>query len=347
MRRALINPRCLAGLLCAFAVIAGSIPLWGDELGGWYASDSRAGVYASARPELQSIYAEGSRLHIPLGLLTEKLREGASKGVSQERIVSCLRSELGRLERAERVLQAAAAPRTLKGDLDDEVPLKAVGIYLRAGIPESVIGGVLSAGSRARRGEEAALSACDAILELRAKASIDDDDSLQIGKLLIASSMQSYAFLTPVFATAKTRGLSDEIIIKDVIIATLAAGGGSDAMNERIAKAQAPQPSVSADPLAVEAGLPYPSGSHSVDKPAPTASVAAPAGSRQGSAHSSTAVAAPAMSVGRGRNPSNGIGPGGPASQGAGVPSSGIPAAASAAGPGGRQTGPSTPKSAP
>lgn len=109
-----------------------------------------------------------------------------------------------------------------------------------------------------QRPEKAALAACLALMNLRSVASIPDADSLQIGKLLLSSPMQPavYPSLAPVFVRAKTRGLSDEHIVKEVIISTLSSGGGAAAMIEKIQRAQTPVQPVSPFQLSVPAVKP-------------------------------------------------------------------------------------------
>ena len=181
-------PAFLASCLLFLGAFA---PAWGDDVSAWFGSDPRAGAYSSAREELRLVFAEGGREQLPLWILAEKLREGASKGVPRDRLVTGLRAELGRLERARRILESAGGARIRSADAKKrDGSLKAIGIFLRAGMPEPLIGEMFAAGSSTPAGEDAAFAACLALLELRSVASIPDSDSVQIGRLLVSGPMQ-------------------------------------------------------------------------------------------------------------------------------------------------------------
>ena len=273
--RRLGRTACLASILL---FLGGFAPAWGDEVNAWFTSDPRAGAYSSAREELRLVFAEGTREQLPTRILAEKLREGASKGVPRDLLVNGLRAELGRLQRAQRILESAGGARVRSVDARSrEKSLKAIGIFLRAGMPEPLIGQMFAAGSTTSGGEDAALAACLALLELRSVASIPDSDSAQIGRLLVSSPMKPsvYPSFAPVVMQARTRGLSDEHIVKEVIIGTLSSGGGTAAMIQKIESAQASGRPPSPVPLSAPAAKPSAAKPFAA-KPS-TATVASPA----------------------------------------------------------------------
>ncbi len=226
-----------AAILFSLLMISGAPAVRGDELAAWYHSDPRAAAYAGVHEQLGQIFSAARRERIPPKLLTDRLREGAAKKVTADRLVSALRADLGLFSRARLIVAGAgvAGPFLSAGSVPTGT-LKAVGIYLRAGLSDHLIGELLSAGSRLPGGREPALAACQAIVDLRAVAPIGDADSLQIGKLLMASGMQpsGYSSLALVYGLGVSRGLSQDRLVHDVIINTLSTGGGLAMMNQKI-----------------------------------------------------------------------------------------------------------------
>jgi hypothetical protein len=220
-------------LFSTLMLTAAASASWSDLLRSWYSSDSRSAAYAGARGELSRIFSEAAQRRVPQLLLMDRLREGAAKGVPADRLESALREELGRLERARLIVDKAGFGGSFLSPVGDET-VKEVGIYLRSGLPDPLVGGLLSAG--AATGKESALAACRAIMDLRAVAPLEDVDSLQIGRLLLASGMQpsGYASLALVYCLGRSRGLSHEALVREVIINTLSAGGGLAIMNRKI-----------------------------------------------------------------------------------------------------------------
>jgi hypothetical protein len=222
-------------LLSSVMLAAAASPSWSDLLGKWYSSDPHAAAYAGARAELAGVFSEAAHRHIPASLLMVRLREGEAKGVPADRLVNVMRSELALLSRARVIVEKAGFGGTFLAPLSDET-LKDIGIYLRSGLPDQLVTDLLSAGAARPGGRESALAACAAIMDLRAVAPLEDADSLQIGKLLMASGMQpsGYASLALVYGLGRSRGLSQDALVHDVIINTLSSGGGLAIMNQKI-----------------------------------------------------------------------------------------------------------------
>jgi len=217
---------------------------WADELAAWYKSDPRAASYAGVRDQLGQVFSQARRARIPEALLASRLREGAAKKVPADRLPGVLRADVELLERAGRIVfHAGLGGNLLSRGASDEA-LKEVAIYLRAGLPDHLIGDLLSAGSGARGGQESALAACQAIMDLQAVAPVEEADSLQIGKLLMASGMQpsGYSSLALVYGLGMSRGMSRDNLVHDVIINTLSTGGGVAIMNQKIRSTAIMQP---------------------------------------------------------------------------------------------------------
>lgn len=222
---------------------------WSDLLGSWFTADPRSAVYANERVQLGQIFTEAARRRISQRLLVDRLTEGAAKGVPADRLVSALRTELGCLERAQLIEDKAGFGGSFLSP-PGEGTLKEIGIYLRAGLPDQLVSDLLSAGAGRQGGKESALAACGAIMDLRAVDPLEDTDSLQIGKLLIASGMQpsGYATLALVYGLGRSRGLSHEALVRDVIINTLSTGGGLANMNQKIESTPIAEPLIPSSP---------------------------------------------------------------------------------------------------
>jgi len=208
---------------------------WSDVLETWFTTDPHAAAYVGAKSELTQIFSEAHARHVPRRLLMGRLLEGAAKGVPPDRLVSVMNGELKLLSRARLIVEKARCAGNIFAPLKDET-LKDIGIYLRSGLSDGVITELMSAGSGHPGGKESALAACGAIMDLRAVAPLEDADSLQIGKLLMASGMQpsGYASLALVYGLGISRGLSHDALVHDVIINTLSSGGGLAIMTQKI-----------------------------------------------------------------------------------------------------------------
>jgi hypothetical protein len=241
-------------MFSSLMLVAASSSSWSDLLGSWYRSDSRAASYAAVHEQLRKIFLKAEQQHISQHLLMERLREGEAKGVPPDRLVSALQVELGRLERARLIVDRAGFGGSFLSRPGDET-LKEVGIYLRAGLSDQLVGDLLSAGAGTQEGKDSALAACGAIMDLRAVAPLEETDSLRIGRLLIASGMHpsGYASLALVYGLGKSRGLSHEALVRDVIISTLRAGGGLAVMNQKIESTPIDEPLSHPEPPPVRA----------------------------------------------------------------------------------------------
>ncbi len=257
--RSLAGPRSFPAALLFFSVlllVSGAGTARADELAAWYRSDPHAAVYAGVHDQLAQVFTEARRERVPLDLLADKLREGSAKRADPDRMVSALRDQLALLARARLIVSKAGFGGSfLSAGSVPEKTMNEVGIYLRAGLTDHLIADLLSAGSGSRGGRESALAACQAIMDLRAVAPIEDADSLEIGKLLMASGMQpsGYSSLAVVYGLGVSRGLSQDHLVHDVIINTLSTGGGLAIMSQKIrstpiAEPLAPGPAVKPHP---------------------------------------------------------------------------------------------------
>jgi len=225
----------LAAVLSSVLLMTAAKPSWSDALSSWYNSDPHATAYAGVHAELARVFAEADQRHISRTLLMDRLQEGVAKGVLPDRLVSAMHGELTLLSRARVIVEKAKCAGNIFSPLKNET-LKDIAIYLRSGLSDDIITDLMSAGSGRPGGKESALAACGAIMDLRAVAPLEDADSLQIGKLLMASGMQpsGYASLALVYGLGISRGLNHDALVHDVIINTLSSGGGLAVMTQKI-----------------------------------------------------------------------------------------------------------------
>ncbi len=219
----------------AFFLLTAARASWGDLLDTWYNSDPHAAAYAVSRAELTQIFTEAQQRQVPRGLLMGRLLEGVAKGCPPDRLVGVMRGELKLLSRARLIVEKARCAGNIFAPLKDET-LKDIGVYLRSGLSDSVVTDLMATGANRPGGKESALAALGAIMDLRAVAPLEDADSLQIGRLLMGSGMQpsGYASLALVYGLGRSKGLSHDALVHDVIINTLSDGGGLAIMTQKI-----------------------------------------------------------------------------------------------------------------
>jgi hypothetical protein len=241
-KRLSLSPAAII-LFASLMLMAVASASWSDLLGSWYSSDPRAAAYSGTRAEFSRIFSQAAREHVPQKILLNKLREGEAKGVPANTLVSSLRSELALLSRAKVILARAGFGGTFLSPVADET-VKDVEVYLRSGLPDQLVRNLLSASAARHAGKQAALAACGAIMDLRAVAPMEDADSLQIGRLLLASGLppSGYGSLALVYGLGKSRGLSHDALVHDIIINTLRSGGGLAIMKRKIVSAPISEP---------------------------------------------------------------------------------------------------------
>ncbi|MBN1835940.1 MAG: hypothetical protein JW820_08815 [Spirochaetales bacterium] len=220
-----------------------AVPARGDELEAWFAADPRATAYADVRSELKDLFAAARLQSAPMGPLVDKLREGAAKGVDGERLVEALRVTIGRLVQARTILEQASG--TPAGAAAGEEDVQGLSLLLLRGLPEELARGLIARGVQAGREMQSIRAACGAVISLTAVAGLDEQETLRVGMkvgtLLLAGALpvSSYEALAPVYLKARAAGLENGEILEQVIIASLEAGGGIVAMDEKINRGQA------------------------------------------------------------------------------------------------------------
>jgi hypothetical protein len=227
-RRRRFLPALLFSLLLA-------VPAMGDELSSWFASDPRARAYEGVETELEGLIDEARLKKVPIGPLLDKLREGAAKRVDPGRLLDAVGETIDQLARARSVLEQSAG-----GFSASEEDLQAVSLLLR-GLSEELAVELIAFGLEHGREMRAIRAAGDAITRLRAIAELEEGETLKVGTLLLAGKVPVFAYdsLPSIYLKGKASGLSDRMILDEVIIETLDSGGGIIAMHTKIDRIKA------------------------------------------------------------------------------------------------------------
>jgi hypothetical protein len=219
--------RCLLSLLFLLLL---AVPAAGDELTSWFDGDPRARAYQAVETELRELFAEAREREVPIDPLIDKLREGAAKRVDAQRMLDAVGETIDRLARARFVLEQTAGE--VSESLED---LQAVSLLLR-GLSEELTVELIAFGLEKGRDMRAIRAAGDAITRLRSIAELEEGETLKVGTLLLTSKVPVFAYgsLPSIYLKGRTAGLAEREILDEVIIETLASGGGIIAMHTKI-----------------------------------------------------------------------------------------------------------------
>jgi len=222
----------LALLLLALA----GFPAGAEEsvVSSWFRTEEKARAYLSIEQQLAATFDAARAAEVPLGILLEKLREGAAKGVRPDRLAAGLQEEARRLREAKDVLLAR------KVEIDDpalrEEALKAMSIALLAGLSPHTAGEFFSLAVPPRRGPRDALAALAAVIPVHDATRLADGEIRRLGAALLESRLPAPAFksIAAFFLSASARGAREQDILEGMVIPSLQAGGGLVQMEEAL-----------------------------------------------------------------------------------------------------------------
>jgi len=212
--------RVLALALAAFAILPG-VSLSADELTDWFRL-SQAKAYLSLRPDLEGLRDRLAEADVPTELLVERVKEGAAKKVSPERLLAALREDSDRFlflsssySRLPR--DAAATENRLRFIRDGAIAMRS---GIEGGIFDACLAGLASGGLQRR------LAALLAVAAVNARFPLGGEDIPPLVLALDASSERDSRFsrLSSVFVRARGLGL-DTRWTSSRAIAILSAGG--------------------------------------------------------------------------------------------------------------------------
>ena len=203
-------------------------------LSSWFQSDPLARAYREIEPQVSRIFEEAGAAGLPLRLLMDKLREGATKGVAADRLSTGLRSELERLFLAQAMLDRQSIP--LPDQEAREDAMNGISISLRAGLPPDAVEELFARSRPPARSPRDAVATCAALIQIRETTRLSDADILRLGAALLGSRLPSTSFrsIPSFFVKARARGVGEREVLDSILIETLESGGGLVQMEDQL-----------------------------------------------------------------------------------------------------------------
>jgi hypothetical protein len=195
------------------------------ELSNWIRKNPQGQQYERAEQQLGRIMGDAENEDIPPEILMNKVKEGASKKVAQETLVTALEHELERLRTARRILQSTGMEITSEKAYQNA--LKEMSLILLNGLSEEMVEALIREAQREGMGIEAALQAGKSLMIIASLEEIPDEKLMQLGSALLASDFppKGYGSVASIFLKANVNKVrSGELI--DQIIRIIKDGGG-------------------------------------------------------------------------------------------------------------------------
>ena len=227
--------RTIAAVMLPILMIAAGSPAFADrgprddeddqEITEWLRKDEKGKQYQKAEEELRGILDDAEEEEIPSGILMNKVREGASKRVTEEVLVSAVESELARLRTARTILEANAV--SFPSEEAYQNALKELSLFLLNGLTEEQLSRLLAEAQAGRMGIRAALAAGKTLMVIVAINGLDEQQISRLGDALLASefSPEGYDSVASLFLKANVYRIDIADIVEPVI-EILRGGGG-------------------------------------------------------------------------------------------------------------------------
>jgi hypothetical protein len=231
MRR---GPACLAVLLWAAAAAFGQ----DAGLEAWFRDDPRAKAYSDSRRDIAGVFADAEAADVPAWVLLDKLREGASKGVSPDRLTAGLRAEYSRLVTSKAILARTGVAIPEPGEYEDA--LRDMSIWMLAGLGAETMEALFSSVRGGPRTPGDVLAACAALIQMKSSSRLEEKDLLRLGRALLSSRLpsSSFASVPAFFVKARASGLRESEILDSIVVKALESGGGFVRMDELLRSMQ-------------------------------------------------------------------------------------------------------------
>lgn len=228
---------CRVFVCAALALAAGSAGAQersvSAELREWLEAGRGAQRYSGIAGSLMDIVTGTEGKGLPGGVLLDRIREGAAKAVSPQRLLDATTAEAGRLEAVAVLLGSAG----LDPERDAERVYGILSLCLRGGIRTGTLGALLHEGRLSTEPLERALAAAQAILGLAGITTLEPSDLERLGVSLIRGRLPWRAFgsMEALFAKARSAGRSDEATLQ-IVVTTLERGGGMIQLSDAIGR---------------------------------------------------------------------------------------------------------------
>jgi hypothetical protein len=219
---------------CLFVFLALAAAAFCQDAGvdSWFKADPRAKAYMDSKADVLRIFAEAQAAELPMWVLMDKLREGASKGVSPDRLTAGLQSEAARLSAAKAILERVKADIAEKTEYEDA--LRDMSIALLAGIGGETIESLFAGTGMKARTYRDVLAACAALIQMKNSSRLPENDLRRLGETLLASTLPSSSFssIPSFFVKARAAGLRESEVLDSIVLKALETGGGFVRMEE-------------------------------------------------------------------------------------------------------------------
>ncbi len=218
--------------LLIFLTVAAAAFCQDAGVDSWFKADPRAKAYMDSKADVLRVFAEAQAADLPLWVLMDKLREGASKGVSPDRLTAGLQSEAARLSAAKSIL-ARVKPGIAERQEYEEA-LRDTSIALLAGIGGETIEALFSGTRTSVRTYRDVLAACAALIQMKNSSRLSENELQRLGETLLASTLPSSSFssIPSFFVKARAAGLRESDILDSIVLKALESGGGFVRMEE-------------------------------------------------------------------------------------------------------------------
>ena len=218
--------------LLVFLIIAASAFCQDADVESWFKADPRAKAYMDSKADVLLIFGEAQAAELPMWVLMDKLREGASKGVSPDRLTAGLQSEAARLSAAKAVLARGKVDIAERREYEEA--LRDMSIALLAGIGGDTIESLFAGIRMSSRTYRDVLAACAALIQMKNSSRLSEKELRRLGETLLSSKLpsSSFASIPSFFVKARASGLRESEILDSIVVKALETGGGFVRMEE-------------------------------------------------------------------------------------------------------------------
>lgn len=202
-------------LVLYFALLVS--PLFCESIEEWFGGNLQAKPYSGIRDELLKLVDETAQNGVPPEIMYERIKEGASKKVAQQKLLEAMRSDADNFLFILSIYKSDL-PDILSSDKAKSDYLKRGGLILRSGLSRGVFGKVTG-----RRDIDALL----AVAAVHTRSPLDEANVLALTKALSQSREKEERFssLSALFLRGRSAGIT-QTEITAIVIRTFNQGGG-------------------------------------------------------------------------------------------------------------------------
>jgi hypothetical protein len=199
------------------------------------------------KDELFTLFLSAEAQSLPLGILFERLQEGASKKVPAKKLLKALEEEVERLSDIKTMIkninalsfeqrQAYFFPGLKAGSSPEEMDqqrrkledlMHQLSIINRSGISVKSMSALFTLAVNEEKPDTTILLVLHGLIKIPGLNNLDNEEITNMGKALIQSTLspESYGTLSSIFVKGRTYNLNYSVIT-DIVIQELKRGGG-------------------------------------------------------------------------------------------------------------------------